>query len=206
MSSEFGTHEPITSSLAATPAELRDFFHDLAESGYSHEKYSTVVYDDKRLIAAILCSVSQCEDVVKSPPINLETHDFAEDIAQGPYKQHKANQLVTFVTALQQKQDLLFGSGSKVFKLDICAVNVDYRGRGLCKELVRRAVKTAKTAECDWVAVAATASASQGLLSRLGFETLYEIPYTMFRENGVAVFQNLHDGCESGKFMALRVT
>ncbi|VDN35938.1 unnamed protein product, partial [Cylicostephanus goldi] len=120
------------------------------------------------LIAVCLCSVSQSKDIAESPPqFDPETHDYAGEISQGPYKQHKANQLIAFVTALEERQGFLLGSGSKVLKIDVIAVNNDYRGKGLGKELTRRAIETAKAAGCNWVATAATASASQGVFSRV---------------------------------------
>ncbi|KHJ83383.1 hypothetical protein OESDEN_16920 [Oesophagostomum dentatum] len=73
------------------------------------------------------------------------------------------------------------------------------------KELTRRAIETAQAEGCDYVATAATASASQAIFSKVGFEVLYEIPYSDYRENGNPVFQNLHDGCKSGKAMALKL-
>ncbi|CAJ0590661.1 unnamed protein product [Cylicocyclus nassatus] len=147
MFSDFGINKPITRSLAATPTDLRDFFHDLAESGYSNEKYSTIVYDNERKNKVL----------------------YSEAVAK-----YSKSTLLPLITITEGKQ------------------------------LTRRAIETAKNAGRNWVATAATASASQGVFSRLGFETLYEIPYTTFRENGVAVFHNLHDGCQSGKFMPLR--
>ncbi|EYC12749.1 hypothetical protein Y032_0046g1400 [Ancylostoma ceylanicum] len=207
MLAEFGTNEPITHSLKATTTDLCDFFHDLSESGYSNEKYSTVVYDHDRLIAMCLCSVSKYEDGDGAipPEVDAEHHDFAEEILKGPYKQHKANQLVAYVSALEHRQRRLLGTNTKVLKIDILCVLSEYKGRGLGKELTRRAVETARSEGCEWVASAATASASQGIFSRFGFKSLYEIPYSAFRENGNEVFRNLHDGCQGGKFMALRV-
>ncbi|VDM78303.1 unnamed protein product, partial [Strongylus vulgaris] len=148
MLSEFGTNEPITRSLGATPVDLCDFFHDLAESGYSNER---------------------------ATPVDL--CDFFHDLAESGYSNESYSTIVY---------------DSK-------------RKRGLGKELTRRAIETARCEGCNWVATAATASASQGVFSRVGFQTLYEIPYADFREHGKAVFRNLHDGCRSGKFMALRI-
>ncbi|KAK6020924.1 hypothetical protein OSTOST_13414 [Ostertagia ostertagi] len=90
-------------------------------------------------------------------------------------------------------------------KIDIICVSSEAKGHGLGKELTRRSIEIARSEGCDWVATAATAAASQAVFSRMGFQSLHEIPYSSFRENGNVVFKNLHDGCESGKFMALRV-
>ncbi|ETN78019.1 acetyltransferase, GNAT family [Necator americanus] len=207
MLSEFGANEPITHSLNATTSDLCDFFHDLSESGYSNEKYSSVVYDQNRLVAICLCSVTKYKEGVGSihPEIDAEHHDFAEEILKGPYKQHKANQLVAYVSALEHRQRRLLGNTTKILKIDIICVLSEYKGRGIGKELTRRAIETAKSEGCEWVATAATANASQAVFSRIGFEALYEIPYSAFRENGNEVFRNLHDGCQGGKFMALKV-
>ncbi|KHJ92369.1 acetyltransferase, GNAT family [Oesophagostomum dentatum] len=193
---EFGTNEPITQSLGATSADLCDFYHDLSESGYSHEKYSTVVYDKD----------SKYNDSDKIPPeIDVGKHDIAEEISKGPYKQHKANQIFVYITTLEHRQRQLLGNGSRVLKLDILSVSKEYRGRGLAKDLTRRAIEMAQAEGCDWIATSATAAASQAIFEKMGFKALYEIPYPIFREHGVPVFQNLHDGCTGGKFMALRV-
>ncbi|XGW01535.1 hypothetical protein V3C99_014004 [Haemonchus contortus] len=207
MFTEFRVNEPITVSLKATEEELSEFFHDLSESGYSNEKYSTIVHQGDRLVAICLCSVNTYDDSIEhdTPEIDSEPHDYAKEIAQGPYRDHKANQLVTFVGALEQRQRELLGKSCKVMKIDIICVSTDAKGRGLGKELTRKSVEIARAEGCDWVATAATAAASQAVFSRMGFQTMYEIPYTNFTEHGEPVFKNLHDGCQSGKFMALRV-
>ncbi|KAK6753720.1 hypothetical protein RB195_012981 [Necator americanus] len=207
LTSEFGTTEPMAHALRPTNEDVVDLFHKVSEDGCSHEKYSTVVYDDKRLVAICLCSIKKPETVIAPLPaeIDVEHHDFAEDILKGPFKQHKANQIITFVSTLEHRQKRLLGTNSKVFKLDILCVHREYRGRGLGKELTKRAIETARAAGCDWVATAATACASQGIFSGMGFQVYYEIPYSTFRENGNILFHDLHDGCQSGKFMALRL-
>ncbi|ETN75566.1 acetyltransferase, GNAT family [Necator americanus] len=207
MLSEFGMNEPITQSLKPTTSDLCNFFHDLSEYGYSNEKYSTVVYSQNRLMAICLCSVANLKESVGpiEPEIDAEHHDFAEEICKGPYKQHKANQIVTYITALERRQWRLLGDSAKVFKMNIMCVLKEFNGRGIGKELTRRAIDMAKSEGCEWVATVATASASQAIFFQLGFKVLYEIPYCVFRENGKVVFRNLHDGCHSGKFMALRI-
>lgn len=207
MFDEFRVNEPITASLSATQTDLADFFSDLSKSGYSHEKYSTLVHQDDRLVGVCLCSVHNYNNDVEADSSypDPEQYDFAEDIAQGPYTQHKANQLVTFVATLERRQRELLHHANKVMKIDVICVSREARGRGLGKDLVRTSIEMAIVGDCDWVATAATAAASQALFSRMGFQSLFEIPYASFRENGRAVFQNLHDGCTSGKFMALRL-
>ncbi|KAL6741564.1 hypothetical protein Aduo_014804 [Ancylostoma duodenale] len=81
----------------------------------------------------------------------------------------------------------------------------DENRRGRAKGLARRAIDMARSEYCDWVATAATALTSQEILIEMKFKTLYEIPYKAFLENGRAVFRNLHDYCQSGRFMALRL-
>ncbi|EYC12751.1 hypothetical protein Y032_0046g1401 [Ancylostoma ceylanicum] len=207
MLSDFGRDEPITKSLNVTREDVLDFFRDISEAGYSNEKYSTVVYDGKRLIAICLCSVSDNTDnpETTAKEIDVDYHDFAQDISKGPYKQQKANQLFTYVTTLEHRQKLLLGSNSKVFKINILCVNENYRRRGIATELAQKAVELARSERCDWVATAATALASQEIFLRMRFNTIYEIPYKTFLENGRAVFRNLHDYCQSGRFMALRL-
>ncbi|KIH52334.1 acetyltransferase, GNAT family [Ancylostoma duodenale] len=137
----------------------------------------------------------------KTEPIGVSLN-----IAKGPYKQHKANQINAYVSTLEHRQKRLLGSNAKVFKLDILCVHREYMGRGLGKQLTERAIQTAQAEGCDWVATAATACASQGIFTKRGFQVFYEIPYSVFRENGNVVFQNLHDSCQGGKFMALRLS
>ncbi|KAL6741563.1 hypothetical protein Aduo_014803 [Ancylostoma duodenale] len=207
LNEEFSANEPISRSINLSKNDACDFFHDLTENGCSHEKYSSVVYDKDRLVALLLCAVKNhaADDAPISPEIDAEHHDFAEEIRKGPYKNHKANQLFTYVYAIEHRQKRLLGSKSKVFKLDVLGVHRDYRGRGLGKKLTERALETARADGCQFVATAATARASQGIFTKMGFQSLYEIPYAVFRESGKAVFQNLHDGCEGGKFMVLRL-
>ncbi|KAL6741601.1 hypothetical protein Aduo_014837 [Ancylostoma duodenale] len=205
MVSDFGEDEPLNRSLKLKREDVLDFSHDLSEARYSNEKYSTVVYDENRLIAICLCAVSNNADDPGTKQIDVNNHDFARDISNGPYKQQKANQLFTYVTTLEHRQKLLLGSDSKVFKINIICVNEKYRRRGIAKGLARRAIDMARSEYCDWVATAATALASQEILIEMKFKTLYEIPYKAFLENGRAVFRNLHDYCQSGRFMALRL-
>ncbi|KHJ93836.1 hypothetical protein OESDEN_06246 [Oesophagostomum dentatum] len=202
MLADFGTTEPITQTLKATPADLCDFYDDFVKLGCSHEKYSTLVYEKDKLVAMCLNSVKKFnkgDGVV--PEMDVAGHDFAEDISKGPYKQHKANQISVYLTALEHRERQLLGNDCKVFYLDILSVakTID----GLARELTRRAVETARTEGCEWVVTSATAAASQGLFLKMGFQVLYEIPFSDFLENGNEVFRNTHDGCTSGKFMAL---
>ncbi|KAL6741562.1 hypothetical protein Aduo_014802 [Ancylostoma duodenale] len=208
LADQFGKTEPIGVSLKLTNDDTVDLFHKAAVAGYSHEKYSTVIYDGDRLVGICLCSISKpgTADTAIPPDIDAERHDFAEDIAKGPYKQHKANQINAYVSTLEHRQKRLLGSNAKVFKLDILCVHREYMGRGLGKQLTERAIQTAQAEGCDWVATAATACASQGIFTKRGFQVFYEIPYSVFRENGNVVFQNLHDSCQGGKFMALRLS
>ncbi|KIH45920.1 hypothetical protein ANCDUO_24030, partial [Ancylostoma duodenale] len=187
--------------------DVLDLFRDLSAAGYSNEKYSTVVYDGRRLIAICLCQVNNNADEpgIITREIDVDHHDFARDISNGPYKQHKANQLFTYVTTLEHRQRLLLGSDSKVFKINVLCVNKNYRRRGIAMDLARGAIDMARSERCDWVATAATALASQEIFIRMKFNTLYEIPYKAFLANGKAVFRNLHDYCQGGKFMALRL-
>ncbi|KAL6741565.1 hypothetical protein Aduo_014805 [Ancylostoma duodenale] len=207
MVSVFGKDEPIARSLRVEREDVLDLFRDVSEAGYSNEKYSTVVYDRNRLIAICLCAVSNSADDpgATAKHIDVNNHDFARDISNGPYKQRKANQLFTYVTTLEHREKLLLGNDSKVFKINILCVNEDYRRRGIAMKLTQGAIDMARSERCDWVATAATALASQEIFIRMKFNTLYEIPYKMFLENGKAVFRNLHDYCQSGRFMALRL-
>ncbi|KAK6053186.1 hypothetical protein COOONC_09310 [Cooperia oncophora] len=80
MFTEFRVNEPITVSLKATEEELSEFFRDLSQSGYSNEKYSTLVHQDGRLVAICLCSVNSYDDnnLEDSPDIDPECHDYAK--------------------------------------------------------------------------------------------------------------------------------
>ncbi|VDM85752.1 unnamed protein product [Strongylus vulgaris] len=66
-------------------------------------------------------------------------------------------------------------------------------------------MQMAQAEGCDYIGAAATAAASQAILTKSGWETLYEFPYSAYRENGNPVFQNLHDGCQSAKVLALKL-
>ncbi|VDM57413.1 unnamed protein product [Angiostrongylus costaricensis] len=186
---EFGTREPMTICLNPSRADLSDNFRDLAHAGCSNEKYSTLVHQRDRGRVTSKC---------------LALQEFPE-IAKGPYKQHKANQLTAFVDAMEQALRRLPDAFTKYLKIDILCVAGDAKGRGLGKELVQRAVKIARAEGCEWVTAVATAAASQAIFSQLGFKTIYQIPFANFRENGVVVFNNLSDGCISGKLVALRL-
>ncbi|VDM57412.1 unnamed protein product [Angiostrongylus costaricensis] len=129
----------------------------------------------------------------------------AIEISKGPYKQHKANQLTAYVNALEQGIHRLPGHFTKCLKIDIICVADEAKGHGLGKELTKRAINVARSEGCEWVVTAATAAASQAVFTRMGFETFYEIPFSNFCENGTVVFNNLFDGCSSGKLMALRL-
>ncbi|KIH46035.1 hypothetical protein ANCDUO_23914, partial [Ancylostoma duodenale] len=195
--------------------DVLDLFRDVSEAGYSNEKYSTVVYDRNRLIAICLCAVSNSADDpgATAKHIDVNNHDFARDISNGPYKQRKANQLFTYVTTLEHREKLLLGNDSKIidglamffFPGEVRRTKQLLYRRGIAMKLTQGAIDMARSERCDWVATAATALASQEIFIRMKFNTLYEIPYKMFLENGKAVFRNLHDYCQSGRFMALRL-
>lgn len=56
------------------------------------------------------------------------TVKFILDIAKGPFKQHKANQIIAYVSTLEHRQKRLLGSNAKVLKLDILCVDKEYMG------------------------------------------------------------------------------
>ncbi|VDK49671.1 unnamed protein product [Cylicostephanus goldi] len=158
------------------------------------------------MVAICLCSLCSTEtkDVALPAQIDVKDHDFAEDIAKGPYKQHKANQLVTLVHLLEDTLSQML-SKHKYMKMDILSVHKDYMGKGLGKELNRRAMQTAQAEGCEYIATAATAAGSQAIFTKSGWKILYEVPYPSYCENGNPVFQNLHDGCQSAKAMAAKL-
>lgn len=88
-------------------------------------KYSTLVHQDDRLVGVCLCSVHNYNNDVEADSSypDPEQYDFAEDIAQGPYTQHKANQLVTFVATLERRQRELLHHANKVMKIDVICVS-----------------------------------------------------------------------------------
>ncbi|WKY10016.1 hypothetical protein Q1695_002396 [Nippostrongylus brasiliensis] len=202
---EFRINEPITSSIGATDADVADLFHGIAESGYGSEKYSMVVYKNTRLVAISLCSVKICEKGKNSTSslASIQPHDYGKEIANGPYRQHKSNQIAVLLDVIESKQVELLGNGSKVFKCDVLCVSRAARGQGIAKRLTEMAIDTARREGCDWMASDATAVASQNLLAKYGFKTLLEIPYSNYLDNGEVVFKNLPDGGKSAKFIAL---
>ncbi|CAJ0599819.1 unnamed protein product [Cylicocyclus nassatus] len=203
---QFGKYEPINASTKATKDDLIDLFRDTAHHGYTNDKYSTLVYDGNRLIAMCLCSLCSTETMDAPFPaqIDVKNHDFAEDIVKGPYKQHKANQIIIFVRFLEDTLSQML-SKHKFMKMDILCVHKDYMGQGLGKELNRWAMQNAQAEGCEYIATAATAAASQAIFAKSGWKILYEVPYASYRENGNPVFQNLHDGCQSAKVVAAKL-
>ncbi|ETN75565.1 hypothetical protein NECAME_03755 [Necator americanus] len=81
----------------------------------------------------------------------------------------------------------------------------DQDSRGIAKALTRKAIELARSEGCDWVASAVTSFQSEEILRKMQFQTLYEIPFEIFREYGQPVFNHLPDFGDSGKFMALRL-
>ncbi|VDM81522.1 unnamed protein product, partial [Strongylus vulgaris] len=195
---QFGLSEPISKSIKLTKGDAIELFCDNAKQGSN--KYSTLAYDGDRLVGLCLCSLkdSDTEDTLVPAEVDFENHDCAEDIKKGPYKEHKANEIVTLVHALEDSLKRLIGKHKKVLKIDILS-------KGLGKALTRRAVEIALTERCDWVVTTATSSASQRIFAKAGLRVIYEIPYEHFRENGNPVFQNLYDGCSAGRAMAVNL-
>ncbi|KAK6753721.1 hypothetical protein RB195_012981 [Necator americanus] len=207
MLAEYVVNEPIANSLGVTRYDVEDLFDDMAKDGYSNEKFSTVVYDQDRLVAICLCRVETYknnEETVQQE-IDVDNHDFAEEIFNGPYRQRNANQLFTFLKTLEHREKQLLGTGVKVFKINALCVHSSYRGRGIAKALTRKAIELARSEGCDWVASAVTSFQSEEILRKMQFQTLYEIPFEIFREYGQPVFNHLPDFGDSGKFMALRL-
>ncbi|VDO80981.1 unnamed protein product, partial [Heligmosomoides polygyrus] len=60
--------------------------------------------------------------------ILLKVRFLKDNIAQGPYTQHKANQLVTFVATLERRQRELLHHANKVMKIDVICVSREARG------------------------------------------------------------------------------
>ncbi|CAJ0599818.1 unnamed protein product [Cylicocyclus nassatus] len=201
---QFRKHEPINASINATEDDLIDVFRDDVKCAYTNEKYGTLAYDGNRLVGMCLCSMilNKSKDPVeldiKNLPVEMDIrkHDFAKDILNGPYKQHKANQIVVFVRTLEEIMQQML-SKYKILKMNVLSVHEDCMGKGLGKELNRRAIQIAKDEKCDYIATVATAMASQAIFRKSGWEILYEVPYSDYCENGSPVFQKLHDGCRN---------
>uniref|UniRef100_A0AC34Q475 N-acetyltransferase domain-containing protein n=1 Tax=Panagrolaimus sp. JU765 TaxID=591449 RepID=A0AC34Q475_9BILA len=81
----------------------------------------------------------------------------------------------------------------------------EYTGQGIAKKLMEKSLQLATENNCQYVVACATAKASANLMSKFGFSCAREIPFNSFRENGVAVYQNLHDGNTSGKLMICKI-
>ncbi|VDM77728.1 unnamed protein product [Strongylus vulgaris] len=125
---QFGMNEPITTSIKATRDDVFDIFHDGAVNG-TNNKYSTLVYHENRLVGLCLCSMCPSESVDGPLPaeIDVKNHDFAQDILKGPYKQHKANQIIILVHFLEDTLKRLLRK-NKVMKMDFLSVHKDYMG------------------------------------------------------------------------------
>uniref|UniRef100_A0A158PC35 N-acetyltransferase domain-containing protein n=1 Tax=Angiostrongylus cantonensis TaxID=6313 RepID=A0A158PC35_ANGCA len=201
MHAEFGPREPITVSLNPSKSDLSDFFHDLSYSGYSNEKYSTIVHQRDRLIGICLCSVSTHDDskAATSSQVQAANDNHLDAVCMTERNSAYAEK------PHYQAPPTVFEFPPLCLAKIIGKLVIIRKGHGLGKELTKRAINVARSEGCDWVVTAATAAASQALFSRMGFETFYEIPFSNFCENRTVVFSNLFDGCSGGKLMAFRL-
>ncbi|VDN27190.1 unnamed protein product [Cylicostephanus goldi] len=107
------------------------------------------------------------DDTLVKAQIDFENHDCAEEIKNGPYKEHKANAIKVLADALEDSLLRIIGKHKKMLKIHILCIHKDYVGKGLGKELVRRTVEIAQAEECEWVVTAAMATVTQNLFAKV---------------------------------------
>ncbi|CAI4225161.1 unnamed protein product [Auanema sp. JU1783] len=198
----FRVTEPITSTINATKDDVFDFFIDLRDGGLTNEKWSTLCFDGPELVGISLNYTKLVEGSPESESSSFDPRaDFAKAIESGPYTQLNANRLVVFVETVEAGMAKLINAPKKIFKIDVLCVRSDYQGKGIASQMLRRAEQAAVDAGCSYIISTATAVASQTLFAKNGFTVLRELPFSCFRENGVAVYENLTDGGRAAKLM-----
>jgi len=203
----FSYQEPITRAVGASPSDVVQFYHDICE-GCFNSPLSILAFDGDRLAGFVLSYAKEITPGSNSKPnhsLQLKK-DYVSEISAGPYPNHPSNQLIVYIEEVEKDLENFLPRCKKYFKIDILFVHPNYTGRGLAKKLVERALQLAVESNCQYAATCATAKVSAHIFNKFGFTCVREIPFTSFRENGVPVYSNLHDGNTSGKLMVLRLS
>ncbi|CAD6186709.1 unnamed protein product [Caenorhabditis auriculariae] len=202
----FRVTEPITGALGCSREDVFDFFLDLRDVAFNNPEVSMLVLDGTTLAAICLNSIKEYPEVESTIPWKFDPNkDYAEEISQGPYKSENANRLSVFIDTVEEDLQILTNGAKRIFKIDVLCVSRDYQKRGIGKWLVEESLRRAAAAGCEYLASTGSAVGSQAIFTKLGFETLRELPFSCFRENGQEVFRNLADGGRSGKLMGVRL-
>ena len=79
----------------------------------------------------------------------------------------------------------------KIYEMFAMATHPEYRGRGIAGQLVEQALKVAKKADCDAVAVIATSDFTSRIFRKLGMQVIGTKNWQDLHYNGVRPFNQV---------------
>uniref|UniRef100_A0AC34FC24 N-acetyltransferase domain-containing protein n=1 Tax=Panagrolaimus sp. ES5 TaxID=591445 RepID=A0AC34FC24_9BILA len=188
---DFCKREPLTDALDGTPEDMAEIFKDMVKASLGEPCFTYIVRSKKtnEIVATRMMTV------LERPSNNNEDND-----KPAPYKSWKANIILKLLMQMEHKAWEILPTTQKIAAGIMISVHQNYARRGIAQKLVEYNLDEIKEAGCEGLMREATAKNSQKLFAKLGYQNLYEVLHTDYKDNGKQVFK-----CRDGTDRAILV-
>uniref|UniRef100_A0AC34GBX7 N-acetyltransferase domain-containing protein n=1 Tax=Panagrolaimus sp. ES5 TaxID=591445 RepID=A0AC34GBX7_9BILA len=181
LNEDFLYTESLNNSVSGTKEEFEPLFKSLVkgvEVGYSY-----IIRDDetKKVIAVRLTTF-----------LERDSSHSAESSSEDPhFSSWKPAAIVKLLEALELKLwDQISSNINKLASWTVISVSSKYSRRGIALRLINHNLNELKEAGCQGIATEATAFKSQQLFVKHGYQNIYEIKHSDWKnENGQQIFK-----------------
>jgi len=193
----FLPYGPFQPGVHATRDDVVEFYEDIIKPCLISQ-CSLLGFDGDELVAIMLNKIETSptdlpqltvEELNQENPLKK---NYAQDIAKGPYKSKKANQMHVFLEELLRGWTRLFSPGSKLLHIDIANVAPQAKRKGIAKEMAYFGIRIAAELGCTGGIVAPIAVELREMMAKgeVPVKLIREINFKDFKANGKPVWGN----------------